>query len=158
MHRAIWAVKKAHWRTWAASWRMLRKCGVTPARFDVIHCLVKAGGSMRQESLRRALAVVKSTLSETLARMEKLGFVSRSRRTRWGRVVQLTAKGLAVPGATFGPECDVEETIAMGFGAYWNPRKRTLSVLALERLCKSVRRAFGETRPPRLYDWLDVDD
>src|SRR6185312_17351015 len=111
MHRAIWAVKKAHWRTWAASWRMLRKSGVTPARFDVIHCLVKAGGSMRQESLRRALAVVKSTLSETLAKMEKLGFVSRSRRTRSGRVVQLTAKGLAVPRATFGPECDVEETI-----------------------------------------------
>jgi len=72
--------------------------------------------------------------------------------------VQLTAKGLAVPRATFGPECDVEETIAMGFGAYWDPRKCTLWVLALERLCKSVRRAFGELRPPRLYDWLDVDD
>jgi DNA-binding MarR family transcriptional regulator len=137
---------------------MLRKSGVTPARFDVIHCLVKAGGRMRQGALRSALAVVKSTLSETLAKMEKLGLVTRSRRSRKGRVVQVTAKGALVQQRTFLDECDVEETIAMGFGAYWRPDKERLWILALERLCKSVRRAFGEARAPRLYEWLEVED
>lgn len=113
---------------------------------------------MPQAALRRSLAVVKSTLSETLAKMETLGFVARSRRTRWGRVVELTEKGRAVHGRTFEAECDVDETVALGFGAFWRPDKCALWVLALERLCKSVRRAFGETRPPRLYDWIEVDD
>ena len=158
MHRAIWAVKKAHWRSWAATWRMLRKSGVTPARFDVIHCLAISGGSMPQGALRRALAVVKSTLSETLAKMEKLGLVVRSPRSHRGRSVQLTEKGRQARARAVMSECDVDETIAIGFGAYWRPDRYMLWVLALERICKSVRRAFGETRPPRLYGWLEVDD
>lgn len=158
MHRAIWAVKKAHWRSWAATWRMLRKSGVTPARFDVIRCLENAGGRMAQAALRVALAVVKSTMSETLAKMEKLGFVERTARTRQGRWVALTNKGRDVSNRTFLAECDVDDTIASGFGAFWRPQKHALWVLALERLCKSVRRAFGEVRPPRLYGWLEADD
>ncbi len=154
MHRAIWAVKKAHWRTWAVTRRLLRKRGLTPARLDVLECLAKAGGRLSQTALTRALAVVKSTVSEQLAKMEKLGLVTRTRRTRRGRDVIITARGEEKHELAFAEKCEVDGSFARAYGARWNVYRERLCVVVLERLCKSLRRIFGEQRPRRLYELI----
>jgi DNA-binding MarR family transcriptional regulator len=112
---------------------------------------------MAQGALQTALGVVKSTMSEALAKMEKLGLVARTRRTRAGRDVILTDRGRTTLEESYRARMEVDDIVSVGFGAYWEPDKERLWVLALERLCKSVRRMFGERRARRLYDWLSYD-
>ena len=101
MLRVLWATKRAYWTSAAASRRAIRDEQIvpkkvrrllTPARLDVLH-LLKLHGSMSQKAMRLALGVVKSTLSELLSTMERLGLLCRGRRLRRGRTVSATVEG-----------------------------------------------------------------
>ncbi len=159
MQRTIWAVKRAHWRSWAGSLRLLREKGifaehmrkVTPARYDVLHLLFRRG-AMAQKVLREALGVVKSTLSELLAMMERLGLVERSERTRAGRTVTLTNEGRDVYGYAWLIELEIDRVVT---GAFNGSDRRQLYV---EKACLIVRKAFDDFGPRMLYPFLVVDD
>ena len=163
MQRTVWAVKRAHWRSWAGMLRLLRTGGmfeqwptrkVTPARYDVLHLLVKRGGTMVQKAMREALGVAKSTLSEILSIMERLGFIERSRfAPRVGRTVTLTRSGEHAYAWTFIIEMEVDRDVTRAFG--YSDRRQ----LHVEKACLKVRAAFDEVVGPRLlYEFLVVDD
>ncbi len=159
MQRTIWAVKRAHWRSWAGSMRLLREKGplarymrkVTPARYDVLHLLFRCG-AMAQKALREALGVVKSTLSELLATMEHLGLVERSARTRAGRIVSLTKEGDDAYAYAWTVELEVDDRVTRAFN---DSDRRQLHV---EKACLTVRKAFDDFGPRLLYEFLVVGD
>lgn len=161
MQRTIWAVKRAHWRSWAGTLRLLRTGGLfklrttrklTPARYDVIHLLVKRGGTMGQKAMCAALGVVKSSLSELLATMERFGLVERSRfRARAGRIVTVTDAGRDAHGDAFLIEMEIDERVTTAFRG----DRRQLTV---EKACLTVREVFGAPGPRLLYEFLVVDD
>lgn len=159
MQRTLWAVKRAYWRSWAGSLRLLRKDPifaahmrkVTPARYDVLHLLFRRG-AMAQKALREALGVVKSTLSELLTMMERLGLVERSARRRAGRTVTLTNEGRDAYGYAWLIELDIDACVTLAFD---RSERRQLYV---EKACLVVRKAFGDLGPRLLYEFLVVDD
>jgi DNA-binding MarR family transcriptional regulator len=152
MHRSIWAVKRAHWRCWTVGRRMLREARVTPARFDLLQCLWSRGGTMMQRALQEALCVVRSTVSEALAKLEKLGLVVRGRRGRLGRSVTLTDAGQRAVDEGFNAQMVADDVIERALVA------RSGKIRALERLCRRLRGAFGDPTPALLYDWLRYED
>ena len=156
MHRVIWAVKRAHWRCWAASTRLLRRTGLTPARVDLLHAIDVHGGTLAQSALQRVLGVVRSTVSEALGALERLGCVTRGRRTHQGRRVTLTDKGRrALGGGLYTAQIAVDDGLELTMSSdalSWAGR-----VIVLERLCKRLRLAFGDASPQALWDWLDYD-
>jgi DNA-binding MarR family transcriptional regulator len=154
MHRAIWAVKRAHWRSWAAGRRLLRGTGVTPARLDVLQCLWSAGGTMAQKAVQGALGAARSTVSEMLAVLEKRGWVTRGRRDRHGRTVTLTDEGRVAFGEAFEAQMIAYDRIGDAFGSLTWPGR----VDVLERLCRRVRVAFGDAAQLVLYRWLYEED
>ncbi len=74
---------------------LLRKLGLTPARFDLMTALGKRG--MRQSDLWRRLNVVRSVISEMLAELLALAWVKRVRAAD-GRtwLVEMTRRGREV--------------------------------------------------------------
>jgi DNA-binding MarR family transcriptional regulator len=154
MHPAIWAVKRAHWRSWAAGRRLLRGTGVTPGRLDVLQCLWSGGGTMAQKAVQTALGVARSTVSEMLAVLEKRGWVTRGRRDRYGRTVTLTYEGRVAFGEAFEAQMIAYDRIARALGAFTWPGR----VDVLERLCRRVRVASGDTARLLLYGWLYEGD
>ena len=156
MHRAIWAAKRAHWKTWAWTRGVLRKLNVTPARFDALYAL-REHGAMMQSKLQRVLGVVRSTVSELLRDLERLGFVVRGARVRGGRDVRLTQAGRDLVARAWLTQSDVDDEIFAVFGgpdlvgAY-------VRLLLLERFCRHLRRAAGDTGHARVYAWLPYED
>jgi len=88
-------MKAAHLAAQRVGRRLLRRFGLTPARFDLMRALGDKG--MKQRDLWRCLSVVRSAVSEMVAALEGLAWVKRVRaadgRTR---LVQLTRRGRAV--------------------------------------------------------------
>ncbi len=163
MQRTVWAVKRAYWRSWTGMVRLLRTGGmfeqwptrkVTPARYDILHLLVKRGGTMVQNAMREALGLAKSSLSEILSIMERLGFIERSRfRPRVGRTVTLTKSGEDAYSWTFMIEMEVDRDVTRAFG--YSDRRQ----LHVEKACLTVRSAFDEIVGPRmLYKFFVIDD
>ena len=154
MHRATWAVKRAHYKSWAFERRVLkrRKVAITPARFDALHVLSERG-KMAQGTLQRVLGVVRSTVSELLKDLEMRGLVQRGARTRSGRSVQISAAGKAIIGAApaYWAQFDVGEALIEVFGC---SNAGDIGIYLLERACRRVRRASGNISFERIYGWL----
>ena len=88
-------VKAAHLAAQRAGRSLVRKYGLTPARFDLLNAL--RGKGMRQCDLWRRLHVVRSVVSEMIAALLELRWVKRVRAAD-GRtwLVLLTQRGLAI--------------------------------------------------------------
>ena len=159
MHRAIGAVKRAHWWTWMKARRLLRQRRpptLTPARFDVLFVLEERG-KMMQRSLRRVLNVVGSTMSEMLGDLEKRGLVLRGRRSRAGRSVEISDKGRDAISASFIAYMEVDDVIGDAFGGAWfgDSCKR---LLIWERVCRRVRHVCGDKQFARAFGWIQEPD
>ena len=155
MHRTIWAVKRAHFKTWAWNWRLLRPLKVTPAQFDALYVLAEHG-VMMQSKLQYALGVARSTISELLKELARLGLVARGERFREGKDVRLTAVGRDVVDRAWSLLTKVEERVIEAFGDW---RERTfVKQLYLERLCRHLWRAAGVVGFGRVYRWLPYED
>lgn len=157
MHRTIWAVKRAHFKTWAWNWRLLRtlKVKVTPAQFDALYVLAERG-VMMQSKLQQALGVARSTISELLKDLARAQLVARGTRFREGRDVRLTAAGKGVVDSAWTLQTDVEEKIIDAFGD-WRARTFVKQVF-VERLCRHLWRAAGVIGFGRVYRWLPYED
>ena len=159
MHRGIWAVKRAHWWTWMKARRSLRQWGkalLTPARFDVLFVLEERG-KMMQQSLRRVLNVVGSTMSEMLGDLEKRGLVVRGRRSRAGRSVEISERGRDAIARSFMAYMEVDDVIGGAFGGAWfgDSCKR---LVIWERVCRRIRHACGDELFARAFGWIQEPD
>ena len=158
MHRAMWAVKRAHWWTWMKGRKLLRESRsvLTPARFDVLFVLQERG-RMMQRALRRVLNVVGSTMSEMLGDLEERGFVKRGRRSRAGRSVELTEHGQKAIDASFMAYTSVDDAIGDAFGGAWHGDACERLVI-WERVCRRVRHACGDVLFKRAFGWIRESD
>ena len=96
MDAVIFEWKGAHLALQRLGRGLLRRLGITPARFDLMHALGRDG--MKQSALWRRLNVVRSVVCEMLGALEALGLVRRVRDEEDGRtwLVKLTARGRAL--------------------------------------------------------------
>jgi DNA-binding MarR family transcriptional regulator len=156
MHRTIWAVKRAHFKTWAWTRGVLRKFNVTPAQFDALFVLSERG-VMMQSKLQKALGVVRSTVSELLRDLERAQLVARGTRFRSGRDVKLTAAGKKVVDRAWASQGDVEDEVTKAFGSLWSA-KTFLKQVLVERFCRHLWRAAKAPGFARVYRWLPYDD
>jgi DNA-binding MarR family transcriptional regulator len=155
MHRTIWAVKRAHFKTWAWNWKLLRRLKVTPAQFDALYVLSERG-VMMQKKLQETLGVARSTVSELLKELARVRLVVRGARDRDGRDVRLTDVGRDIVDKAWEILTEVEERVIEAFGG-WNRRPFVKQVI-VERLCRHLWRAAGVIGFGRVYRWLPYDD
>src|SRR6202034_4742155 len=77
MHAVFFDLKRAYHSTLRLTRRLLKRLGLTAARFDLLYIVEKAGKTMLQCELRRVLGVTAPTVSRMLASLEDLGLVER---------------------------------------------------------------------------------
>ena len=96
MHRVFFDLKRAYHGTLRLTRRLLKRLGLTAARFDLLYIVEKAGKTMLQCDLRRVLGVTAPTVSRMLASLQALGLVEREvvDLDRRRRHVTLTKAGL----------------------------------------------------------------
>jgi DNA-binding MarR family transcriptional regulator len=122
---------------------------MTPARFDVVQ-LLRRRGPMLQDAVRKKLGVVKSSASELLAKLESLGFVTRSRaRHRVGRLVTLTNAGVAVWDAVYWTQERLDTLCT---------KLIPKDLVDLENTCAKICEAFGSRLARDLYAFREGDD
>jgi DNA-binding MarR family transcriptional regulator len=162
MHSLSFQLKRAHHRVVAFGKSVLRRFGLTPARFDLLYVVYARWESRKriydapaQTDLCRALGVTAATVSRMVRRLEKLGVVVRFRShiDRRTKQVALTDEGLdllreAVDAIFDGkvvkrayqsavrerPCADLEPTA-----------KGELAVTKLKERVQRVAKAFGDT-------------
>lgn len=92
MDSVFFAVKQAHLAATCFGRRMLSRFGLTPARFDLLVAIGCQGETQRQ--VRRVLGLARSTVSELVETVVRLGLVKRTRavdRRTW--LLQCTPRG-----------------------------------------------------------------
>jgi DNA-binding MarR family transcriptional regulator len=96
MHRVFFDLKRAYHSTLRLTRRLLKRLGLTAARFDLLYIVEKAGKTMLQCDLRRALGVTAPTVSRMVSSLQALGLVEREvvDLDRRRREVTLTKAGL----------------------------------------------------------------
>jgi len=155
-------LKAAHLGTQRVGRGLLRRFGMTPARFDLMNALGEKG--MKQNDLSRLLSVVRSVVSEMIGALEALGWVKRVRaadgRTR---LVMLTRRGRALLERAYA-EC-VESGVATvhmdagicgGYAELDAQRKREEFIYACEAIDGFYRRTpWLQGKDP--YAWRPDD-
>jgi len=162
MDAVMFHVKAAHLASQRVGRSLVRKYGLTPARFDLLNAL--RGNGMRQCDLWRRLNVVRSAVSEMIASLLELGWVKRVRAAD-GRtwLVQLTRRGLALfEQANVMCVENGDATVHMDAGVTGGhveldaQRKREELIFACEHICEMFRIAPHFFSPP-LYLWHPED-
>jgi DNA-binding MarR family transcriptional regulator len=129
---------------------------LTPARFDVLFVLEKRGKTM-QRTLRHALNVVGSTMSEMLGDLEGRGLVVRGPRSRAGRSVEISESGREAIANAFQAYMQVDEVIGGAFGGTWYD-DACGRLLIWERVCRRMRHVCGDTLFKRAFGWIQEPD
>jgi DNA-binding MarR family transcriptional regulator len=79
MHRVFFSVKRVHLRVVEESKVLLRRFGITPARFDLLRVVdAHEPHAVEQSMICRLLGVSATTVSRMLIALEKLGFIERT--------------------------------------------------------------------------------
>jgi DNA-binding MarR family transcriptional regulator len=169
MHSLSFQLKRAHHRVVAFGKSVLRRFGLTPARFDLLF-VVYARWEFRkriydapaQTDLCRVLGVTAATVSRMVGRLEELGIVTRfgSRIDRRTKQVALTQEGLDLVREALD-EIVEREVVELAFQralrvqrsaddagifADWKPcAKLERAVAKLKGCIEKVAKAFGDT-------------
>ena len=155
MDRLFFVVKRAHHATLKFARPILADFGLTPARFDLLYALTERGIDNTQIAIRRALGVARSTISEMLSALERIGLVERTRdgndRRTWR--ITLTPAGRAALDAV------VDATMHRGFVPV------TVDGILIDGFCDEaqqretieyalglLRNAFGDRASPPMYE------
>jgi len=96
VHELAFGLKRAHLCAVAEGKWNLKKCEISPARFDALMVVLRAGGKCLQREIWQRLGLARSTICKMLDAMEEKGLVWRMRSDVDGRqvVVVLTRGGL----------------------------------------------------------------
>jgi DNA-binding MarR family transcriptional regulator len=151
MHQIFFSIKRVHLRVVELGKRLLKKYGLTPARFDMLR-IIDANGPepVPQAKIRALLGVSAATVSRMLISLEKLGFVERTKS-------KVDARNLLVALTTFGFD-QVDEAlvslVGMGRaermarrGVAFEPKVAVLRMRVLQKHLNSMRRVYGDDSP-----------
>ncbi len=161
MDQVFFSLKRAHHATLGFMRPILKKVGLTAARFDLLTAL---DVEETQQGVQRRLGLAKATISEMLSRLEELGLIWRQ---RWRRtkVVGLTRKGSELLQRAWdlainpGHVPVYVDGVLTHFDAATDPLPERF---AFEALCGHIRRAFGDRANIDLHygwhpdEWLDA--
>ncbi len=161
MDQVFFSLKRAHHATLGYMRPVLKRVGLTPARFDLLTALEVEN---TQLGLQQRLGLAKATISEMLSRLEELGLIWRM---RWRRTkaVGLTQKACDLIQRAYelainpGHVPVYVDGVLTRFDAEINP---LVERFAFEGLCARIRRAFGDRAELDLYygwhpeEWLDA--
>ena len=151
MHQIFFSVKRVHLRVVEVSKRLLKKYGLTPARFDLLRVIDAHGPHpVPQAKIRALLGVSAATVSRMLISLEKLGFVERS-------ASKVDARNLLVSLTIYGFN-KVDEAlvslVGMGRaeqmarrGVAFEPKLALLRMRLLQKHLNSMRRVYGDDSP-----------
>jgi hypothetical protein len=106
---------------------------------------------MMQDAVRVALGVVRSVVSEALAVLDKLGWVTRGPRRREGRSVTLSHEGFEVLKYAWNAQIELEAQILESFDDDAVAER-------FERACADVCVNVGGAQPILLYDNIEYFD
>jgi len=93
--------------------RLLKHYGLSPATYDILRVLADAGGACASRDIARRIATAAPDLTRLLQRLEKAGYIERSRDTTDRRVisVRLTDAGRELLDRTAGPIASLHKQI-----------------------------------------------
>ena len=162
MDAVMFHLKGAHLAAQRVGRGLLRRFGLTPARFDLMHAVAATG--MRQSDLWKRLGVVRSVVCEMVRSLEVLGWVKRVRAVdsrTW--TVQLTRRGREVFERAYARWVEsgdaslyMDAALTGGHVESDAQEKRLHMIYA----CDDVHAAF-RTQPgffaPELYPWHPED-
>ena len=159
MDAVFFNVKRAHLAAERFCREILGRYRVTPARFDL---LVAIGGGIgpSQVEVRKKLGVARSTLSEMVAAVERLGWIRRTRaldRRTWS--LSLTRRGKALLKWAYRwinrgiVPITIDSTLTTGEPLIDSAERRFQLIESLE----SLDVAFGRDPPFDLYMWHPDD-
>jgi DNA-binding MarR family transcriptional regulator len=184
MHSLSFRLKRAHHRVVAFGKSILRRFGLTPARFDLLYVVYvrwefrkRVYDAPAQTDLCRALGVTAATVSRMVGRLEQLGIVTRfgSRIDRRTKQVALTPEGLALLREAVD-EILEEEVVERAYQRALRERTSAglepfdlepsaeleleleLAVAELKGRVEKIARAFGDTSTlsyAPAWRWLD---
>jgi len=162
MHNVFFGFKRAHHATLGLTRNILKRMGLTAARFDMLYALKDSRLGMLQSRLRRLLGVSRTTVSRMLASLEQLGLLTRklSWSDRRTRDVLLTPRGrasivFAHRRLTRSGWAQLALDSALGTdGAYrwYREGDSTEATALIDGLLGEVRRVFGD-RATLVYPW-----
>ena len=151
MHQIFFSIKRVHLRVVEIGRMLLKKYGLTPARFDMLRIIdVHGPEPVPQAKIRVLLGVSAATVSRMLISLEKLGFVERTKS-------KMDARNLLVALTGFGFE-QVDEALVslVGIGraermarrgVAFEPKLAMLRMRVLQKHLNSMRRIYGDDSP-----------
>lgn len=160
MHAMFFGIKRVHLQTIKVVRALLRNEELTPARFDMMRILeLHREWGIGQGKLTALLGVTAATVSRMLRALEELGFVTRRRVARDGRVrrVHITELGAdRVQAALFAlVDSGLADRMAER-GLDLDPVAARPKVTILRRFLSSIRKAYGCTAPFE-HPWTTSD-
>lgn len=157
MDAVIYGLKRAFHSTLRMVRPILKRVGLTPARFDALYALAKGGGETTQMALRQDLGVARATISELLDDLQRRGWIGRTRdRDRRTHRVTLTSSGRAILERAYEQGVG-SGTAPMAIDAALTEGDPTVDSFParehLDHLCNLVRSFFGDTAWTTLFPW-----
>ncbi len=150
MHTMFFSVKRVHLRVVEISKRLVKRYGLTPARFDLLR-IVEAHEPhpVAQSKIRALLGVSAATVSRMLISLEKLGFVERSESKVDARnlLVALTPYGYNQVDEALSWLCLGRDQRMARRGVAFEPALADVRLRALQKHLNSMRRNYGDDAP-----------
>ena len=161
MDQMFFSLKRAHHATLGFMRPILKRVGLTPARFDL---LTAVEIEQTQLGVQRRLGLAKATVSEMICRLEQLGLIWRQ---RWRRtkVVGLTKKAKEMLQRAYDLAINPGHVplLVDAVLAWFKPERDPLEErFKFENLCEHVRNSFGDRANQDLYygwhpdEWLNA--
>jgi DNA-binding MarR family transcriptional regulator len=148
MHRVLFSVKRVHLRIVEVSKCLVRRFGLTPARFDMMRIvLLHSPGGVAQKKIRALLGVSAATVSRMLVSLEKLAFVERKEWHHDARNLIVTLTDLGKTRVTDAMSALVDSGVAERMarrGVDFEPKAAVPWLRVLQRALASMRRIYGD--------------
>ena len=151
MHRVFFSVKRVHLRIVEESKVLVRRFGLTPARFDLLRVVdAHEPHAVLQSKISTLLGVSATTVSRMLIALERLGFVERTKLEgdRRNLIVRLTVFGWnrldeALVACVAMGRAEALARISLAL----EPDLAIVRLRSLQKNLNSMRRAFGDRAP-----------
>lgn len=160
MHQIFFSVKRVHLRIVEVSKQLVRRFGLTPARFDLLRVIeAHEPHPVSQSKICTLLGVSAATVSRMLIALEKLGFIER-------RASKLDARNLLVSLTSDGFNRLDEAIVSMisrgvaefvaRRGVAFESKLAVSRLRVLQKLLNSMRRIYGDDSP-FVHPWRNDD-
>ena len=160
MHQVFFSVKRVHLRVVEIGKKLLKRFGLTPARFDLLRVVdAHHPRPVLQSKICALLGVSAATVSRMLISLEKLGFVEREESTTDARnlLVSLSDFGWnQLDDAMIALVCQGVAARMARRGVAFEPKLADIRLRVFQKHLNSMRRIYGDDAP-FIHPWRADD-